>query len=307
MDLNQANVYHQPVMLQECIDALQLNTGGTFVDATFGGGGHSKEILKNLASNDKLLAFDRDSDALNNIIDDNRLTLIHHNYNCLQNYADFLGFTPVQGILADLGISSHQVDSEERGFSFRYDAPLDMRMDIASKTSVSDLINYTPVAELQIIFSKYGEVKNAATLAKRIGELRTLKPIVTTGQLIAICEEVVPHSIPIKKYLAPIFQALRIAVNEELNSLEEFLIHCENILAPGGRLVILTYHSLEDRIVKKHLSRSNATDDAQHSIYGNVNHIYNTVKIKQPSQLEISTNPRSRSAKLRVAIKNEIN
>jgi 16S rRNA (cytosine1402-N4)-methyltransferase len=299
-----ATEYHNPVMLRETMEGLNINPEGVYVDVTFGGGGHTRAIMENLTTG-RLIAFDRDADAQQNIPANENFLLIPHDYMHLKNYLRFLKIEKVDGILADLGISSHQVDTPERGFSFRFDAPLDMRMDKQIPKTAADLLNDNTETSLQQIFSEYGEVKNARTLAKAIAASRKIAPLKTTQQLVKITEEVLPRRENLKKYAAPVFQALRIAVNDELNALRSFLQQSYEILDPGGRLVIITYHSLEDRIVKNFLQEENLSDPNATAIYGTTTEKWKPISRKPivPDNQEILNNPRSRSAKLRIAEK----
>jgi 16S rRNA (cytosine1402-N4)-methyltransferase len=296
--------YHNPVLLHECIEGLNINPKGTYVDVTYGGGGHSAAILEKLTIG-KLIAFDRDIDAQANIPSNPAFLLIHQDYSHLKNHIRHQGFKQVDGILADLGISSHQVDTPERGFSFRFDAPLDMRMDNQIPKTAADILNDNNVSTLQKIFSEYGEVKNANTLARAITSRRKIEPIETTFQFLKILESVMPAKENIKKYAAPIFQALRIAVNDELNALKSFLQQAYEVLKPGGRLVVITYHSLEDRIVKNFFNQENETDPNAAIIYGRADEKWALINRKPivPTDNEINLNPRARSAKLRIAEK----
>jgi 16S rRNA (cytosine1402-N4)-methyltransferase len=297
--------YHNPVLLQECIEALGIKPDGVYVDVTYGGGGHSKLILEKLGAKGKLIAFDRDLDAQEGISTDPRLTLVHHDFIYLKNYLRHLEAIPVDGILADLGISSHQVDTPERGFSFRYDAPLDMRMDVEAEATAGDIVNTYSEAQLQDIFSRYGEVRNARSLAQSIIRKRNYRPLTLTSELVEAAEEVLPRGENIRKYLAPVFQALRIVVNNEMEGLESFLKQAIDVLKPGGRLVVLTYHSLEDRIVKNFIQSGNAEGVNLTDIYGNRQSPLAPVNRKPilPGDEEINRNPRARSAKLRIAEK----
>jgi 16S rRNA (cytosine1402-N4)-methyltransferase len=297
--------YHNPVLLHECIDGLRIEPAGTYIDATFGGGGHSRLMLDRLGKNGRLIAFDRDADSQQSLLDDPRFTLVHHDFKFLKNFLLYMGVIPVDGILADLGISSHQVDTPERGFSFRWDAPLDMRMDQDAPLSAAGLINQSSEKQLQDIFSMYGEVRNARTLAQAIIKKRNFRPLTLTSELIEAAEEVAPRRENIKKYLAPVFQALRIAVNGEMDGLVKFMKQAADVLSPGGRMVVLTYHSLEDRIVKNFFQEGNAEGVAISDVYGNKIAPFAVLNKKPvvPSESEIESNPRARSAKLRIAEK----
>jgi 16S rRNA (cytosine1402-N4)-methyltransferase len=299
--------YHIPVLLPESVAGLAIREGGMYVDATYGGGGHSRLILDSIPKGKgKLIAFDRDVDAQANIPKDKNFTLIHSEFTHIKNFLRYLDIDGVDGILADLGISSHQIDSPERGFSFRYDAPLDMRMDVQSPVTAFTLVNEESAERLQSIFSEYGEVRNAKTLAEAIVRHRKVSPIATTAQLADIADEVKPYKEPLRKYLAPVFQALRIAVNDELEGLKNFLSQCLDVLKPGGRLVVITYHSLEDRIVKNFIQDGNHEGAVEKdAIFGSVVSPWKNITKKPilPDEQEINRNPRARSAKLRIAEK----
>ena len=301
---NTTRTYHTPALATTTIDGLDINPTGIYVDATFGGGGHSSLILSKLTTG-RLIAFDRDADALRNMPEDNRLTLVNHDFIHLRNYLRFLEAMPVDGILADLGISSHQIDEAERGFSFRFDAPLDMRMDKNNPITAATLINDKNEAELQEIFSRYGEIKNAKTLARTIVNRRALSRIDTTFQLAMLAQECIPAHENINKYLAPVFQALRIAVNKELEGLESFLVQSLSVLKKGGKLAIITYHSLEDRPVKNFFQTGNMEGKSEKDMYGHDLSPWKMITKKPitPSDDEVNANPRVRSAKLRIAEK----
>ncbi len=301
--LENKTAYHTPALLAESIEALNIRPDGIYIDATFGGGGHSRAILAKLKKG-KLIAFDRDIDAQSNIVEDKKLLLIQQDFIHLKNFLSYLKYIPVDGILADLGISSHQVDEPTRGFSFRYDAPLDMRMDIQQKKTARDIVNEYRAGELQSIFSKYGEIKNARTLANAIVEARKTRAIETTGQLAAIAENVAPKNIA-KKYLAMVFQSIRIEVNNEMEGLRSFLSQSLDVLKSGGRLAVITYHSLEDRPVKNFMLTGNFDGDVQKDVFGQPETPWKAV-VKKPiiaDDAEVAANPRVRSAKLRVAEK----
>ena len=295
--------YHQPVMLKECLEHLNIKADGTYVDVTFGGGGHSKAILKQLSTKGRLIAFDQDQDAATNEIIDARFTLVPHNFRHLKRFLRLEGIKKVDGVLADLGISSHQIDQAERGFAFRYDAPIDMRMDQSIHLKATDVINQYSAEELQQVFSAYGEVRNAKTLAKHIVKERQTRPIHTTGELLSVLETTTVGQR--QKYLAQVFQAIRIEVNDEINALGEMLSQTLEILNPGGRLVVMSYHSLEDRIVKRFIKSGNPQGELIKDFYGNIDRPFRIITKKAilPSQEEQKENPRSRSAKLRVAEK----
>ncbi|MCX6351777.1 MAG: 16S rRNA (cytosine(1402)-N(4))-methyltransferase RsmH [Bacteroidetes bacterium] len=297
--------YHIPVLLQESIAGLNLSPSGTYIDATFGGGGHSRTILNALDKKGHLYAFDQDEDAVRNDINDRRFLLIPHNYSFLKNYTEYLDINSVDGIIADLGISSHQVDMAERGFSYRYDAPLDMRMDKTNPISAYELLNESTEEELRNIFSNYGEITNSNTLAREVVLARTILGMRTTAHLMAVAEKVLPHNLPLKKYLGQVFQAIRIAVNDEINNLQKFLLQSLDVLNPGGRLVVITYHSLEDRPVKDFFSSGNFLGLKHKDLHGNDNNPWKVITKKPliPTDEEINFNPRARSAKLRIAEK----
>lgn len=241
--------YHVPVMLKECIDGLNIDPDGTYVDVTFGGGGHSREILKHLGPKGRLIAFDQDADAQRNIIDDERFVFVDQNFRYLKNFCRLHGAIPVNGILADLGVSSHQFDEADRGFSIRFDAELDMRMNQLGELTAKDVINNYSVADLHRIFGIYGEIQNAKSLAETIATARLNMPIVTIADLKNVISNRIPKGKE-NKYLAQVFQALRIEVNQELEALKDFLMQSAEVLGVGGRLVVMSYHSLEDRLVK---------------------------------------------------------
>ena len=296
--------YHNPVLLNESIDALVWNRDGVYADATFGGGGHSRAILAALSEKGRLFAFDRDSDALAGAPEDSRFKLIHNNFRFIHNYALLEAPAGVDGILADLGVSSHQFDTPERGFSFRFDAPLDMRMNVQGAKTASDIVNSYTQEELERIFRIYGEVDNARKAAQLIVAARTKAPVLTTGDLGNALAGALP-SCAEHKYLAKVFQALRIEVNDELRALEKFLQGAAKSLKKGGRLVVITYHSLEDRMVKNFI-RSGRTDGTeQKDIYGKSEAPLRSLLRKPvvPTEEEIETNTRARSAHLRVAEK----
>ena len=299
--------YHVPVLLNESVSALNIeeNRNGVFVDATFGGGGHSREILERLGPKGKLIAFDRDSDAIKNAPKDKRLILVHNNFRFVQNFVRALGFIgKVDGILADLGVSSHQFDTAERGFSFRYEAPLDMRMNQEAKTNAADIINNYEQEELEKILRLYGEVDNSRKIAQMICKARETGPIETTTQLGSAIEKALPKFAE-HKFLAKVYQALRIEVNQEMKSLEKFLSGAAAALKPGGKMVIITYHSLEDRMVKNFIKAGNIEGKAEKDFYGNITAPLVAVNRKPilPQESEISANTRARSAKLRIAEK----
>src|SRR5690606_34104629 len=294
--------YHVPVMLRECIEAVAIKRDGIYVDVTFGGGGHSSAILDRLGPEGRLYAFDQDPDALRNTIPDERFVLIHQNFRFLRNNLRLQGVREVDGILADLGVSSHQFDNAGRGFAIRFDAALDMRMDQAGALDANHDLNSYTGAELHRIFGIYGELDNARSLAKTIVTARVLRPIETVEQLKAVVEKLVPRG-KANKYYAQLFQALRIEVNGELTALEEFLEQCVPALRSGGRLAVMSYHSLEDRLVKNFMAKGKFKGEVEKDFYGNEIKPFQVVSRKAvtASPEEIAANPRARSAKLRVA------
>lgn len=297
--------YHIPVLLDESVTALIGDVAGVYADATFGGGGHTAEILSRLSPQGKVLAFDRDSDALLNKIDDPRLTLIHNNFRFIHNYTLFYGYKDgIDGILADLGVSSHQFDTADRGFSFRYDAPLDMRMNKEGGETAADILNTRSEDDLETILRLYGEVDGSRKMARLICSAREKSPITTTSQLDSAISPMLPKFAG-HKFLAKVYQALRIEVNQEMRSLEKFLEGAAASLKPGGRLVVITYHSLEDRMVKNFIRSGNVKGKAEKDIYGNVAAPLKAVNRKPvlPPESEIASNTRARSAKLRIAEK----
>jgi 16S rRNA (cytosine1402-N4)-methyltransferase len=297
--------YHNSVLLSESIEALAIRPDGIYVDATFGGGGHARAILEQLGEG-RLIAFDQDEDALSNQIDDPRFTLIENNFRFLRNFLRLHNAMLVDGILADLGISGHQIDIPERGFSTRFDGALDMRMDRRKRLTASDIVNNYSFEELAALLHKYGEIPNAGRLAGQITEARQVAPITTTTQLKKIADQCAPRGKEFK-YEAQVFQALRIEVNQEMASLEEFLKQATEALKPGGRLVIISYHSLEDKMVKNWLKTGNLEGILHKDFYGNQLVPFKLISGKAiiPSDEEIMSNNRARSARLRVAEKLE--
>ncbi len=305
--------YHNPVLLEKSVRALITDPSGVYVDATFGGGGHSRHILDNLGPDGRLIAFDRDADARANIPDDKRFTLIHNNFRFVHNYVlldawqqavrDFREHT-VDGILADLGVSSHQFDTAERGFSFRFDAPLDMRMNVETPVTAASVVNGYPQEDLRRIFALYGELPEADRLARLVVAARDKEAIETTTALNAALAPALPPFAE-HKYLAKVYQALRIEVNAEMRSLEKFLDGAAASLRKGGRLVVITYHSLEDRMVKNYIKAGNVDGETRKDLYGNVEAPFVAVNRKPilPGEEEIAANTRARSAKLRIAEK----
>ncbi|WP_183563853.1 16S rRNA (cytosine(1402)-N(4))-methyltransferase RsmH [Mucilaginibacter sp. SP1R1] len=296
--------YHTPVMLNECIEGLNIKKDGTYVDVTFGGGGHSREILKHLGADGKLLAFDQDADAQQNLIDDERFVFIDQNFRYLKNFSRLHGAIPVDGILADLGVSSYQFDQADRGFSIRFDAELDMRMNQLGELTAKDVVNNYTAAELHRIFGIYGEIQNAKSLAETIVTARLNAPIVTIADLKNAIVNRIPRGKE-NKYLAQVFQALRIEVNQELEALKEFLAQSAEVLAVGGRLVVMSYHSLEDRLVKNFIAKGKFSGEVEKDLYGNDNKPFDAVSrgAITASEDEIKNNNRARSAKLRIAVK----
>ena len=296
--------YHKPVLLKESVDALVSSPDGIYADATFGGGGHSREILSRLSEKGRLIAFDRDEDALKGAFDEPRFKLIHNNFRFIHNYSLLETESGFDGVLADLGVSSHQFDTAERGFSFRYDAPLDMRMNTQAQLTAQEVVNEYPVEELAKIFRIYGEVENAYKLASLIVSKRALSPISTTGDLDKAIESVTPKFAQ-HKYLAKVYQALRIEVNQEMRSLEKFLEGATKALKSGGKLAVITYHSLEDRMVKNFIKSGNVDGEVEKDVFGRSVQPLEAVNRKPilPLEEEISENTRARSAKLRIAVK----
>ena len=297
--------YHNPVLLDESISALIGSPKGIYADATFGGGGHTSEILRRIEPEGRVISFDRDSDAIANKPDDDRLTLIRSDFRWIQNHIIHQGYRDgIDGILADLGVSSHQFDTAERGFSFRYEAPLDMRMNQEAQTTAADIVNGYSPEDLEKILRLYGEVDNSRKIAQLICKAREVSPINTTGELGKAIESVLPKFAE-HKFLAKVYQALRIEVNQEMKSLEKFLIGAAKSLKPGGKLVIITYHSLEDRMVKNFIKAGNIEGKVEKDFYGNATAPLKAVNRKPilPQEEEIASNTRARSAKLRIAEK----
>lgn len=296
-------MYHNPVLLKQSVDDLVTNPDGTYVDCTFGGGGHSREILSRLSDNGKLFSFDQDLDALKNTIDDPRFTLINQNFRFLENSLLMYGVSQVDGILADLGVSSHQFDEADRGFSTRSNAPLDMRMNVMQNLDAKRVINDYEEEELADIFYHYGELREARKLARDIVHHRKTKSIETTEDLKKLFSYIPPHKV--NKFYAQLFQAIRIEVNQELEVLKEMLVQAYNVLKPEGRLVVISYHSLEDRLVKRFLKNGMFEGEPERDIYGNYKKAFELVKSKAiiPDDREIEENSRARSAKMRTGIK----
>jgi len=300
-----SNHYHIPVLLQACIQGLNIKPDGVYVDITFGGGGHSKEILKHLGPNGKLIAFDQDKDAAANVPQDDRLIFVPQNFRFLKNYLRINGFNSVDGILGDLGVSSHQFDVAERGFSIRFDSKLDMRMNQQSDLSAREVINNYDEKQLLFIFKNYGEIDNAFRLVKLIIEKRNEETIETTDDLKKAIKSCTPK-FEESRYLAKVFQAIRMEVNQEMEALKECLTQCVEVLKPGGRLVIMSYHSLEDRLVKNIMKTGNIEGiEEKDIVFGTSKKVFKLLGSKPiiPSEDEIKNNSRARSAKLRVAEK----
>lgn len=295
--------YHNPVLLQQSVDDLVTNPDGIYVDCTFGGGGHSRGILQRLSDKGKLYSFDQDLDALKNNIEDGRFTLINQNFRFLENSLLMYGISSVDGILADLGVSSHQFDEADRGFSTRSNAPLDMRMNVMQGLDAKRVINDYEEEELADIFYHYGELREARKLAREIVHQRKTKKINTTEDLKKLFSYIPPHKQ--NKFFAQVFQAIRIEVNQELEVLKEMLLQAYKILKPGGRLVVISYHSLEDRLVKRFLKNGMFEGEPERDIYGNYQKTFELVKSKAtvPDDKEIEENSRARSAKMRTGIK----
>lgn len=298
------NVYHIPVLLKETVDGLNINPDGVYVDVTFGGGGHSREILSRLSLKGHLYSFDQDEDAEQNIIQDKRFTFVRSNFRYIKNWMRYYGIEQVDGILADLGVSSHHFDAQERGFSFRFDAPLDMRMNQKAQRTAADILNEYSESQLADIFYLYGELRNARKIAATVVKNRANSPIKTTGDFMEIIKTFFEKDRE-KKELAKVFQALRIEVNQEMQALKEMLTASSTILKPGGRLSVLTYHSLEDRMVKNLIKTGNVEGRVEKDFFGNTNAPLKMInnKVIMASEEEQASNPRSRSAKLRIAEK----
>ena len=296
--------YHDPVLLFESVDGLNIKPDGIYVDVTFGGGGHSTEILKRLDANGRLFAFDQDEDALKNEIQDERFVLINENFRFISRFLRFHGVKKVDGILADLGVSSHQFDSADRGFSTRFDAELDMRMNASDTVSAFEVVNKYSEEELSQVLYQYGELRNSRALAKEIVQARNEAPVRTSFQLKEVLKRFLPKPKE-HKILAQIFQAIRIEVNQEIQVLKEFLLQTPDLLNVGGRLSVISYHSLEDRLVKRYMQFGLFKGEPEKDFYGNVSVPFKKVgKLILPSTDEIKKNNRSRSAKLRIAEKN---
>ncbi|APA00947.1 16S rRNA (cytosine(1402)-N(4))-methyltransferase [Flavobacterium commune] len=295
--------YHNPVLLKETVDGLNIKPDGVYVDVTFGGGGHSKEILRRLGPNGKLFAFDQDEDALANALPDERFVLINENFRHIKRFLRFHGVRNVDGILGDLGVSSHQFDVPERGFSTRFDAGLDMRMSQKNDLNAYKVVNEYDDANLRRVFYDYGELKNAPALSRTIIEARVHRPIKTTDELKEVLAKYLPERVR-NKVLAQIYQAIRIEVNQEMDVLKEFLEQSLEILNPGGRLSVISYHSLEDRLVKRFIKNGMFEGEPERDFFGNFSVPFKTIgKLIVPENEEIKVNNRARSAKLRIAEK----
>lgn len=302
--MKEETTYHVPVLLNESIEGMNLQPGGIYVDVTFGGGGHSKEILRRMDANAHLYSFDQDEDAEKNIVNDERFTFVRSNFRYLYNFLRYYGVEQVDAILADLGVSSHHFDDSERGFSFRFDGKLDMRMNKRSGMTAADVVNNYEEERLANLFYLYGELKNSRKLASAIVKARSKQAIVTIGDFLDIVKPMFGRERE-KKELAKVFQALRIEVNQEMEALKEMLQAATEMLKPGGRLVVITYHSLEDRMVKNLMKTGNVEGKAVQDFFGNVQTDFKLInnKVITASNEEVIRNPRSRSAKLRIAEK----
>lgn len=299
--------YHNPVLLKESVDALDIKEDGVYVDVTFGGGGHSREILSRLGEKGKLFAFDQDSDAVNNKIDDHRFVLIEENFRYISRFLKFYGVKKVDGVLADLGVSSHQFDEAERGFSTRFDGELDMRMNQRAKVSAKEVVNKYEEKALADVLFLYGELRNSRSIAKTIVQEREKETIETSFQLKQVLSKYLPKAKE-HKILAQIFQAIRIEVNEELEVLKEFLKQIPDLLKPKGRLSVISYHSLEDRLVKRYIQKGLFSGEPEKDFFGNTSvPLVKVGKLIVPAPQEISANNRARSAKLRVATLKNVN
>ena len=296
--------YHTPVLLEESIDGLNLQPNGIYVDVTYGGGGHSRRILERLQGG-KLVAFDQDEDALVNVIDDERLLFVNHNFKFLKNFLRYHGICKVDGILADLGVSSHDFDQPDRGFSFRFEGKMDMRMNQSAEKDAVAVLNEYDAMRLGVMFREYGEIQNWRNLSQTIEQARTNEKIVTISQFLSAISRCVPAKIE-KKYLAQVFQALRIEVNGEMDALEAFLVSTLDVLNPGGRLVVISYHSLEDRMVKNFMRSGRIDGKTEQDFFGHYHLPFEvlTRKVIVPDVAETDKNPRARSAKLRIAQRN---
>lgn len=300
----QTPVYHIPALFEECMSGLEIKPDGKYIDVTFGGGGHSRGILQHLGETGHLYSFDQDEDAQRNIIEDERFTFVYSNFKYLKNFMHYHGVEAVDGILADLGVSFHHFDDEERGFSFRFDAPLDMRMNKQASLTAAEILAGYSEERLAQLFSLYGELRNARRIAAAIVSARSKGTIRTTGELLELVSPFINRKQE-KKELAQLFQALRIEVNNEMDSLRAMLRQAVELLKPGGRLVVITYHSLEDRIVKNFIKTGNVEGTVEKDFFGRVQTPLRAVnnKVIVPTEEEVERNPRARSAKLRIAEK----
>lgn len=301
-----AKTYHIPVLMKDSVDGLNIGSAGIYVDVTFGGGGHSREILSRLDADGHLYSFDQDADAEKNIINDNRLTFVRSNFRYLKNWMRYYGVDHIDGLLADLGVSSHHFDDESRGFSFRFDAPLDMRMNKRDGTTAADVVNTYDEERLADIFYLYGELKNSRKIAAALVKARAAHKIETTQDFIGAVESLFRRERE-KKDMAKLFQALRIEVNNEMTALKEMLRSATELLRPGGRLSVITYHSLEDRIVKNVMKTGNPEGKMKQDFFGRIEMPFTLInnKVITPDDEELANNPRSRSAKLRIAEKKD--
>ncbi|MCA4780676.1 16S rRNA (cytosine(1402)-N(4))-methyltransferase RsmH [Empedobacter stercoris] len=297
--------YHNPVLLKDSVDALIINESGMYVDCTFGGGGHSREILNRLDQNGKLFSFDQDVDAIRNKIDDVRFELVEQNFRFLKNNLRFRGVKQVDGVLGDLGVSSHQFDTPERGFSTRFDGELDMRMNQNAALSAKTIINEYEEEELARIFYDFGELQGSYRLAREVVKARADKQIETIEELKQVFSFI--PKMKENKFFAQMFQALRIEVNDEMAALKDMLTQCGEVIKPGGRLVIISYHSLEDRLTKRYMKNGMFEGEPERDMYGNWSAPFKPLqsKVIVPTQEEINENPRARSAKMRIAVRNE--
>ena len=302
--MNETQVYHTPVLLKESVDGMEITPDSKCIDVTFGGGGHSRDILSRLGQDGHLYSFDQDEDAEKNAPDDKRFTFVRGNFRFIYNFMRYHDETQVDAILADLGVSGHHFDDETRGFSFRFDADLDMRMNKRGGETAADLLNNASEEELARIFKLYGELNCARKLASRIVKTRAEKPIRRVNELIEIAKPFCPPQRE-KKEMAKVFQALRIEINKEVEALQEMLKSAKDLLKPGGRLVVITYHSIEDRIVKNFMKSGNIEGIVEKDFFGRVTSPFEAKKVIAPTDEEMERNPRSRSAKLRIAIKKE--
>ena len=304
LNMSEAEAYHIPALLVESVEGLQIAPSGIYLDVTFGGGGHSREMLKRLGPEGRLIAFDQDEDAVKNAFDDPRFMLVRSNFRYLKNFLRYYGIDEVDGVMADLGVSSHHFDDSSRGFSFRFQGDLDMRMNRMAGMSAADILNNYTAEQLADIFYHFGELRSARAIASAIAAYRATRRIITTGQLLDILQPFTGRDKE-KKVLAQAFQALRIEVNGEMDALREMLLRSLEMLKPGGRISVISYHSLEDRLVKNFFRSGNFEGEVIKDFYGNVETPFELVnrKVIVPSEEEQRMNPRSRSAKLRIAMK----